>query len=131
MAKEKTFQAIGRRKAAVARVILKPGKAPMSINGRDLMAYFKRECLLLEIEKPLKVTDRAEAYNIWARIDGGGMAGQARALCLGISRALALAEPELKPALRKEGLLTRDARIVERKKYGKHGARRSTQFSKR
>ena len=131
MAKEKRFQAIGRRKAAVARVILKPGKAPMNINGRDLMAYFKRECLLLEIEKPLKVTDRAEAYNIWARINGGGMAGQARALCLGIARALVMAEPELKPALRKEGLLTRDARVVERKKYGLHGARRSTQFSKR
>ena len=131
MAAAKPIRTTGRRKASVARVILKAGAGPMSVNGRDVKEYFKRETLLIEIEKPLRLTERIDHYTIWARLDGGGLTGQAHALRHGITRALCVAEPELRTALKKAGLITRDAREVERKKYGKAGARRNFQFSKR
>ncbi len=131
MAATKTIFTTGRRKASVARVRLTQGGGPMIINDRDVKEYFKRETLLIGIEKPLKITERLGTYGIKARINGGGLTGQAQALRLGISRGLISFEPELRSVLKKAGLLTRDARIVERKKYGQAGARRGFQFSKR
>lgn len=131
MTSEKFIRTTGRRKASVARIIMKAGAAPMLVNGRDVKEYFKRETLLIEIEKPLRLVERLDRYAITARVDGGGLTGQAHAIRLGITRALALTEPELRTPLKKAGLLTRDAREVERKKYGKAGARRGFQFSKR
>ncbi len=131
MAQEKEIRAIGRRKAAVARVVLTPGKGPFIVNDREPREFFKRDSLIIEIEKPMRLTDRMEAYTVKVNLRGGGVSGQAHALRLGLSRALSLAEPSLRGILKKEGLLTRDARIVERKKYGRKGARRRFQFTKR
>ncbi len=128
---EKTFSAIGRRKRAVARVILKNGSDPIKVNGRDLTDFFKNERLRISVEKPLKVTEKTGQFSITANCDGGGMTGQAEALQLGIARALVVFDPTMRALLRKEGLLTRDAREVERKKYGRSGARKRFQFSKR
>jgi small subunit ribosomal protein S9 len=131
VAQSQTFKATGRRKKAVARVILKPGKGPMQINGLNVMDYFKVDRRRIEVERPLVVADKMDDFTVWARINGGGLTGQAQALKLGIARALVLTDQSLRKVLKKDGLLTRDARIVERKKYGKRGARRGTQFSKR
>ncbi|MDZ7271639.1 MAG: 30S ribosomal protein S9 [candidate division KSB1 bacterium] len=125
------FQAVGRRKDAVARVRLMPGKGEMVVNGRPLPDYFKRETLKMIIEQPLQITNTLGKFDIIARVDGGGLSGQAGAVRLGISRALAKADESLRPTLRSQGFLTRDPRMVERKKYGQPGARKRFQFSKR
>ncbi len=125
------FQAVGRRKDAVARVRLMPGKGEMIVNGRPLADYFKRETLKMIIEQPLQLTNTLGKFDIVARVAGGGLSGQAGALRLGISRALVKADESLRPTLRSQGFLTRDPRMVERKKYGQPGARKRFQFSKR
>ncbi len=125
------YQAVGRRKDAVARVRLVPGKGQMIVNGRPLAEYFKRETLKMIIEQPLQVTNTLGKYDIIARVGGGGLSGQAGAVRLGISRALVKADGSLRPTLRSQGFLTRDPRMVERKKYGQPGARKRFQFSKR
>ncbi len=121
----------GRRKEATARVRLKPGDGRITVNGRPMKDYFQREALELIIKQPLVVTDAVNKFNIVARVGGGGIAGQAGALRHGIARALLFHDPNLRPALKKAGLLTRDSRTKERKKYGQRGARARFQFSKR
>ncbi|MFH1759787.1 MAG: 30S ribosomal protein S9 [bacterium] len=128
---EQSFFATGRRKAAIARVILVPGKGTRRINGRSLSDYFRNKALEKEVEKPLEITERAGAFEVVVNVYGGGAAGQAGAIRLGISRALIKAQPDLRPILKKAGFLTRDSRVVERKKYGQPGARKHFQFSKR
>ena len=123
--------ATGKRKNAIARVWIKPGKGGFSINGRDEMTYFARPVLRMLINQPFIAVNRGEQYDVWCTITGGGLSGQAGALRHGISKALSLYEPGLRRALRSGGFLTRDSRVVERKKYGKAKARRSFQFSKR
>ncbi|MFH0919333.1 MAG: 30S ribosomal protein S9 [Fibrobacterota bacterium] len=122
---------IGRRKNAVARVRMFPGGESILVNGRELMEYFKNERLKIEVEKPLRITEKFGQYSVKATLTSGGLSGQADALKLGIARALCVAEPALRTILKKAGLLTRDPRIVERKKYGRSGARKRYQFSKR
>jgi small subunit ribosomal protein S9 len=123
--------ATGKRKNAVARVWLKPGSGRMTINGRESNAYFARPVLRMLLQQPLVVANRATQYDIWATVKGGGLSGQAGALRHGISKALTHYEPDLRALLKSGGFLTRDSRVVERKKYGKPKARRSYQFSKR
>ena len=123
--------ATGKRKNAVARVWIKPGSGRISINGRALEVYFARPVLRMILNQPLVTAAREKQYDITATVVGGGLSGQAGAIRHGISRALTYFEPGLRPALKKEGFLTRDSRVVERKKYGKAKARRSFQFSKR
>ncbi len=123
--------ATGRRKNAVARVWVKPGKGDMQINGKPVGRYFARPVLRMLISQPFLVTDRYQQFDVFATVVGGGLSGQAGALRHGISRALTYFEPGLRPVLKKAGFLTRDPRVVERKKYGKAKARRSFQFSKR
>jgi len=125
------YHAVGRRKDAVARVRLMPGKGQMIVNGRPLLDYFKRETLKMIIEQPLQVTNTLGKFDIIAQVNGGGLSGQAGAVRLGISRALVKADESLRPTLRSQGFLTRDPRMVERKKYGQPGARKRFQFSKR
>ncbi len=123
--------ATGKRKNAIARVWIKPGKGKITINGRDWTTYFARPVLRLIIDQPFDVTARKEQYDVVATAVGGGLSGQAGAVRHGISKALTYYEPALRKALKAAGLLTRDPRVVERKKYGRHKARRSHQFSKR
>jgi small subunit ribosomal protein S9 len=123
--------ATGRRKNAVARVWVKPGKGEMQINGKPVGRYFARPVLRMLISQPFLVADRYQQFDVFATVVGGGLSGQAGALRHGISRALTYFEPGLRPILKKAGFLTRDPRVVERKKYGKAKARRSFQFSKR
>ena len=123
--------ATGRRKDAVARVWLKPGSGKVTVNGRDQEVFFARPTLRLIINQPFQITDRVEQYDVVCTVAGGGLSGQAGAVKHGISQALSLYEPSLRPALKSAGFLTRDSRVVERKKYGKRKARRSFQFSKR
>ena len=123
--------ATGRRKNAVARVWIKPGNGQITVNGRDGPVYFARPVLQMLLNQPLEAAGRADQYDIWCTVKGGGLSGQAGAVRHGISRALTYFEPGLRPVLKKGGFLTRDARVVERKKYGKRKARRSFQFSKR
>ena len=123
--------ATGRRKDAVARVWLKPGSGKIVVNGRDQEVYFARPTLRLVINQVFDVADRAGQYDIVATVKGGGLSGQAGAVRHGISKALTYFEPELRTVLKKGGFLTRDSRVVERKKYGKAKARCSFQFSKR
>ena len=123
--------ATGRRKNAVARVWIKPGKGGFTINGRDQTIYFGRPTQRMTIAQPFLITDRVNQYDVIATVSGGGLSGQAGAVRHGISQALQFYEPALRSILKKAGLLTRDSRVVERKKYGKPGARRSFQFSKR
>ncbi len=123
--------ATGKRKNAIARVWLKPGKGGFSINGRDEMTYFARPVLRMLINQPFIAVNRGEQYDVWCTVTGGGLSGQAGAVRHGISKALSLYEPALRKALKSGGFLTRDARVVERKKYGRRKARRSFQFSKR
>jgi small subunit ribosomal protein S9 len=121
----------GRRKEAVARVHLRPGSGQIVVNHRTFEDYFPQPTLRLMIEQPLAATETAGQYDVLANIRGGGLTGQAGALRLGIARALIELEPDHRPRLKAKGLLTRDARIVERKKYGQKGARARFQFSKR
>jgi len=123
--------ATGRRKDAVARVWLKPGSGKIEVNGRDQSIYFARPTLRLVINQPFDVTERAGQYDVVATVKGGGLSGQAGAVKHGIAQALSRYEPALRTAVKREGFLTRDSRVVERKKYGRAKARRSFQFSKR
>ena len=123
--------ATGRRKDAVARVWLKPGTGKIVVNGRDQEVYFARPSLRLVINQPFGVTERTGQYDVIATVKGGGLSGQAGAVKHGIAQALSKYEPTLRSAVKSEGFLTRDSRVVERKKYGKAKARRSFQFSKR
>jgi small subunit ribosomal protein S9 len=123
--------ATGRRKDAVARVWLKPGTGKIEVNGRDQSIYFARPTLRLVINQPFGVTDRVGQYDVVATVKGGGLSGQAGAVKHGIAQALSRYEPALRTAVKREGFLTRDPRVVERKKYGRAKARRSFQFSKR
>jgi len=122
---------IGRRKAAIARVYLSEGKGQIIVNNRDFKDYFPDKQLHYVVEQPLNLLEVRNNYDIKVNLDGGGMTGQAEALRLGISRALIKANPEYKPALRAEGFVTRDPRVVERKKPGQPKARKRFQFSKR
>lgn len=126
-----TFSATGRRKEAVARVFLKEGSKGFQINERPLENYFPRESHRTFVEEPLKVTNFQDRFGVVARVKGGGGTGQAAALRLGIARALLEVDENLRPLLRKGGFLTRDPRAKERKKYGRKGARRSFQYTKR
>lgn len=123
--------ATGKRKNAVARVWVKPGKGTITVNDRALDVYFARPVLRMILKQPLVLAGRDTQYDIDVTVAGGGLSGQAGAVRHGISRALTFYEPELRSVLKKEGFLTRDSRVVERKKYGKAKARRSFQFSKR
>ncbi len=123
--------ATGRRKDAVARVWVKPGTGKITINGRDQEVYFARPTLRLIINQPFDITDRAGQYDVVATVKGGGLSGQAGAVKHGISQALSKYEPVLRSTVKAAGFLTRDSRVVERKKYGRAKARRSFQFSKR
>lgn len=125
------FAAVGRRKESVARVHLVPGKGAIQANGRPYERYFLRETDRIIVKQPLEMTNSLTKYDIIANLRGGGLTGQAGALRLGISRALIMAEPQLKDLLRKGGFLTRDPRAKERKKYGQKGARRRFQWTKR
>jgi small subunit ribosomal protein S9 len=125
------FRAIGRRKESVARVQLTAGKGNIIINSRPCDEYFMRETDKIIIKQPLQATDTLNKYDVIANIRGGGLNGQAGALRHGISRALLLAEPQQKDLLRKNGFLTRDPRMKERKKYGQKGARKRFQWTKR
>lgn len=125
------YTAIGRRKEAVARVWLLPGKGNILVNEEPYEKYFIRETDRIIIKQPLQMTNTLDKYDINANIKGGGLSGQAGAFRLGIARALILAEPALKDFLRKNGFLTRDPRMKERKKYGQKGARKRFQWTKR
>ena len=122
---------IGRRKAAIARVYLSDGKGQIIVNGRDFKDYFPDKQLHYVVEQPLNLLELRDNYDIKVNLVGGGMTGQAEALRLGISRALIKINPDYKPALRAEGFVTRDPRVVERKKPGQPKARKKFQFSKR
>ncbi|MDP9728534.1 30S ribosomal protein S9 [Alicyclobacillus tolerans] len=121
----------GRRKHSVARVRLMPGDGVIRINNREMDDYFGLETLKLIVKQPLMLTDTLGRYNVIANVYGGGISGQAGAIRHGIARALLRVDPELRPVLKKAGMLTRDARMKERKKYGLKAARRAPQFSKR
>ncbi len=123
--------ATGKRKDAVARVWVKPGSGRITVNEKEYTEYFGRPVLQMIVRQPILLTDRNGQFDIMATVSGGGLSGQAGALRHGISKALTYYEPELRTLLKRNGFLTRDARVVERKKYGKRKARRSFQFSKR
>ena len=123
--------ATGKRKNAVARVWVKPGKGEITVNGKTFDAYFARPVLRMMLNQPFKVTNREGEFDVICTVSGSGLSGQAGAVRHGISKALADFEPALRPALKHAGFLTRDSRVVERKKYGRKKARRSFQFSKR
>lgn len=125
------FYGTGRRKTSTARVFLRPGTGDIQVNRRSLNVSFPTEVLRMQIQKPLQLTETLGKYDVLATATGGGVSGQAGALRLGIARALIKANPDLRADLKKAGLLTRDARIKERKKYGLAGARKKFQFSKR
>ena len=129
--KEGRAYATGRRKDATARVWLKPGSGKVIINGKDQEVYFARPTLRLIIDQPFTITDRQGQYDVIATVRGGGLSGQAGAVKHGISQALTKYEPALRSTVKAAGFLTRDSRVVERKKYGRAKARRSFQFSKR
>lgn len=123
--------ATGKRKDAVARVWIKPGKGMITINEKDFKSYFARPVLQMMLQQPLSIANRATQYDIRVTVAGGGLSGQAGAVRHGISKALTYYEPDLRGVLKKQGFLTRDSRTVERKKYGRVKARKSFQFSKR
>jgi small subunit ribosomal protein S9 len=129
--KQEYFYGTGRRKSSVARVRLVKGTGKVTINGRDIDDYFGLETLKLIVRQPLALTGNVENFDVICTVAGGGVTGQAGAIRHGISRALLIFNPELRPVLKKEGFLTRDPRMKERKKYGLKAARRAPQFSKR
>ena len=124
-------QATGRRKSSVARVRLYEGSGNFFLNGRSLKDYFPDVAVQLRVQEPIKVADAESRYDVHARLEGGGFTGQSDALRLGIARAMVALDAELRPTMKREGFLTRDARRVERKKYGLRKARRAPQFTKR
>jgi small subunit ribosomal protein S9 len=126
-----TTHAIGRRKTSVARVYVKPGTGEIKINKRELSNYFSTGTLQYKVRQPLSLTDNLNNFDIVVNVEGGGITGQAEAIRLGLSRALCEINPELRIALKPEGLMTRDPRMVERKKFGQKKARKRFQFSKR
>ena len=125
------YYGTGRRKTSTARVYLRPGTGEIKVNRRDFDTYFPNEALRMIIRQPLRLTDTAQKFNIFVNVDGGGVAGQAGAVRHGITRALMEFNPDLRSTLKKAGLVTRDPRKKERKKYGQKGARKRFQFSKR
>jgi len=133
MAESKTneFLGTGRRKTSVARVRLSSGSGKVTVNGRAFETYFPTDSLRMVVQQPLVVTNNVDKFDVRVNVSGGGPAGQAGAVRHGISRALLLADAALRPSLKAEGLLTRDPRMKERKKYGQPGARKRFQFSKR
>lgn len=122
---------IGRRKTSVARLYMQPGKGDIVVNGKTVQDYFNSDVLEIIVKQPLVKVEQAENFDMKINVDGGGSTGQAEAIRLAISRALCLVDPEHRPALKAEGFMTRDPRMVERKKPGRRKARRSFQFSKR
>jgi small subunit ribosomal protein S9 len=131
MVQKSVYLGTGRRKSSVARVRITPGSGQRTVNGHPLDYYFKREILSIVANRPFVATETAGRFDLLATVDGGGLSGQAGAVSLGIARALKTFDVGLKPILDKEGLLTRDPRMKERKKYGQPGARKRFQFSKR
>jgi small subunit ribosomal protein S9 len=129
--KPNRYYATGRRKTAIARVWLTPGTGKVDVNGKDLLGYFRRDVLRMQVEQPLKVTDNLDKLDIRATVIGGGLSGQAGAVRLGIARALTLLDETFRATLRQHDLMTRDPRERERKKYGQPGARKRFQYSKR
>lgn len=128
---DEVFRAVGRRKTSVARVRLSPGEGGVKVNEKTMDEFFSRETLKSQVKQPFEVTNTAGKFNVAASVTGGGITGQAGAIRHGISRALCIADPALRSVLKKAGLLTRDPRMKERKKYGQKGARKRFQFSKR
>ena len=128
---ETVYATTGKRKTAIARVRIKSGTGKIIVNGKDAPEYFCRPTSIRLIEQPFELTETAGQFDVFANIIGGGLSGQAGALQHGITRALITMNPELKPVLKRAGLVTRDSRVKERKKYGLAGARRAYQFSKR
>ena len=131
MAKEQVFYATGRRKTSAARVFVKAGTGIVTVNGKTLDAYMPTATARTTVTSPYALTDTKNQFDTRVTVVGGGVTGQSEAIRHGVSRALVALNPELRTTLKKAGMLTRDSRMVERKKYGKHKARRSTQFSKR
>ena len=131
MAKETRYSAIGRRKSSVAKVTITPGKGVITVNGKDVNDYMPYETLVMDLVQPLELVDAREKYDVNVVVRGGGFSGQTGAIRLGITRALMLVNQENRPTLKANGMVTRDARIKERKKYGLKKARRAPQFSKR
>ena len=125
------YNAVGRRKGSVARVLITPGKGDIVINGKPFKEYICRESLAIVVTQPLELTDQRESYNVSVNVKGGGLSGQAGAIRLGIARALNDVSADFRSTLKEAGFLTRDSREVERKKYGQPGARKKFQFSKR
>ena len=123
--------ATGKRKDAVARVWIKPGTGKIDVNGRESPVYFARPVLRMLVNQPFAAANRLGQFDVWCTVKGGGLSGQAGAVRHGVSKALTHYEPALRPLLKQQGFLTRDSRIVERKKYGKHKARKRPQYSKR
>ncbi|MDT8420971.1 MAG: 30S ribosomal protein S9 [Desulfuromonadales bacterium] len=128
---EQKYYATGKRKTSIARVYLKPGSGEITVNKRSLDEFFGRETSKMMVHQPLELTDNVGKFDIYVNVCGGGASGQAGAIKHGITKALLEADPELRGVLKKAGFITRDSRIKERKKYGRRGARRSFQFSKR
>ena len=131
MATETRYSAIGRRKSSVAKVTITPGKGIITVNGKDVNEYMPYETLVMDLVQPLELVDAREKFDVNVVVKGGGFSGQTGAIRLGITRALMLANAENRPTLKANGMVTRDARIKERKKYGLKKARRAPQFSKR
>lgn len=131
MAAENQIQTVGRRKRSVARVLLRPGNGTWQVNGRELNDYFPRPTHQIRIQEPLKATGLETSYDVTVRVNGGGLTGQADSVRMGLARALVQVDEEHRPVLREGGMLTRDARQVERKKPGRPKARKRFQFSKR
>jgi small subunit ribosomal protein S9 len=128
---EQRFYATGKRKTSVARVWIKPGSGNIVVNQRTLDDYFGRETSKMVVRQPRELTENVSKFDIFVNVKGGGPSGQAGAIKHGITKALLIVDTELRPALKKAGFITRDSRVKERKKYGRRGARRSFQFSKR
>jgi small subunit ribosomal protein S9 len=122
---------VGRRKTAVARVYLRPGSGNITVNNKDFKVYFPSDVLQIIVNQPIELVNELGKYDFFINVKGGGVSGQAQAVRMGIARSLVESSPENRPAIKKEGYLTRDSRMVERKKYGRRKARRSFQFSKR
>ena len=131
MEKLEQYYGTGRRKSSVARVYLRPGNGQIIVNRKDINTYFGRETLKMIVRQPLELCEIAGSYNVLANVAGGGLSGQASAIRHGLARAIEKANAEMRPLLKKAKMLTRDARRVERKKYGQPGARKRFQYSKR
>lgn len=131
MLKQIEYKGLGRRKTSIAKVLMVPGKGKVLVNDKPLKEYFPNDLIIQEIMQPLQITNTMNSFDVKAKVFGGGFTGQAGAMRLGIARALITTNNDFKLILKKEKLLTRDPRAKERKKYGKYGARRSPQFTKR